>query len=219
MHSVFLLWCPGALLGNEMVKQENILCMFVFVFLFFIATRQRLLHRIWLGTRRLCGRAEGQMNPIWWVHSNEQRPRRFEKKKKGPKPHNIRFKTKQNIKNLQYRILCFGVWLLCQWPVGATEVSHQVNNLLITHTLVPVLSMGLRCSQVNFSCDKSHDRHGKMDGQPLPEWIWLILVSVNSQCSSPDICAWMRQLRQSKRGDEAALRLQINATKLSVFLD
>lgn len=35
MHSVFFLWCLGALLGNEMVKQENILCMFVFVFFLF----------------------------------------------------------------------------------------------------------------------------------------------------------------------------------------
>lgn len=46
---------------------------------------------------------------------------------------------------------------------------------------------------------------GRRPEQSLPEWAWLILVLVNSQCSGPDICAWMRQRRQSKRGDEAAL--------------
>lgn len=39
------------------------------------------------------------------------------------------------------------------------------------------------------------------------EWAWLILVLVNSQCSGADICAWMRQRRQSQRGDEAAFCL------------
>lgn len=61
-----------------------------------------------------------------------------------------------------------------------TEVNNQVNNLLITHTLVPVLTKGLRCSQVNFSCDKSHDRHGKMDGAAAA-WVSLIDFGFSQQ--------------------------------------
>lgn len=40
------------------------------------------------------------------------------------------------------------------------------------------------------------------------ERAWLILVLATRRCSGPDMCAWMRQRRQSKLGDDdAALRL------------
>lgn len=64
----------------------------------------------------------------------------------------------------KHHILCFHLWLLCQQPAGATGVNNQVNNLLLTDTLVPVLTTGLPCGQLDFSCDTSHDHQGKTDG-------------------------------------------------------
>lgn len=84
----------------------------------------------------------------------------------------------------------------------------RVNNLVITHTLVHNVHKDTFDAVRSIFHATSHmTAAGRRTERALSEWAWLILVLVNSQCSGADICAWMRQRRQSKRGDEAAFCL------------
>lgn len=105
-------------------------------------------------------------------------------------------------------ILCFHMWMLYQQEWLESCGWCRVNNLVITHTLVHNVHKDTFDAVRSIFHATSHmTAAGRRTERALSEWAWLILVLVNSRCSGADICAWMRQRRQSKRGDEAAFCL------------